>query len=364
MKQWEYKWKEMLMEEEYLPDEVEAGVETALNQIRQGKVVQNNCQHRKKRNVAVAAAMVVLLLGTTTYAATTKWGLLDYLTKRESNLDKNKVEKLVNTEVPQTVDAKEDALVNFGIRQVLCDNNLVMLEVEAVPSDPEHYLLAPFDSDADAPVSDLAIDGVKEGTVGEYAKSQGKEIVYVNAYASADGSSVNFVSEPDGTMLIVNSFEKGTDAKTVSMNCITQYHLEGEDVIKQNIAFDVKDDSKNQAFVYKPEKTVAFDDLPEVTFDRMEVSRTDLTTQITFYSKLKETTEDNPTIWYRLYKEDGTELELVQGGYGGYDEMNEDEEYAITELYKTDQLPDTLMVEAYDCMEKTIYGRFRVQLSK
>lgn len=61
---------------------------------------------------------------------------------------------------------------------------------------------------------------------------------------------------------------------------------------------------------------------------------------------------------------DGTELKLVQDGYGGYGEMNEDGEYAITELYKTDKLPDTLMVEAYDCMEKTFYGRFRVQLSK
>lgn len=338
---------------------------------------------RSSKKMAVAAAFAaVLVVGTSAYAAVKHFGIVDYYANNRVNLPQEEVEKLVNTEVqqePVASEVKEDALVNFHIREALLDNNQLVVEVEAVPTDPEHYILAPVDCELDCPVTELLIDGVTEGTVGEYADAQGKEVLNVEAIIIDDSiaeNSMDFVREEDGTMVIIINCGNTIKENNMTLTCGTCYrnakNSSFEDIIHNDFTFQVTDESNTQQFVYVPEDAVTAEDIGGSLLDELVVNQTELTIGITTKWHLtkalseKELLEDY-YMTFHIYTEDGTELKFIRdGGQGQTGNQLADGTWELehTYVYETTDLPDTLIVEAYDYDKAEVVGEFTVHLEK
>ncbi|MCH5268795.1 MAG: hypothetical protein J1E62_10690 [Lachnospiraceae bacterium] len=336
-----------------------------------------------KRMMAVAAFAAVLVVGTSAYAAVKHIGLVDYYAGNRVNLPREEVEKLVDTDVQQKLvssDVADDALVNFNIREALCDDNQLVVEVEAVPTDPEHYILAPEDCALDCPVTELLMEGVTEGTVGEYIESQGKEVLNVGAMIVDDSiaeNSLDFVREKDGTLIIVIDCGNTIKKNNMNLTCRTTYRNVNDSsidggVVQSEFAFQVTDESNAKKFVYVPDEAVASEDTYGSMLDELVVNQTELTMGITAKWHLtkplseKERSEDY-SMTFHIYTEDGTELRFIRdGGQGEIGSQLADGTWELehTYVYETINLPDTLIVEAYDYDKAEVVGKYTVHLKK
>ena len=333
-------------------------------------------RHSGRKVAAAAACAVILVAGTTAYAAVKRFGIADYLARRNEDIPQEQVEKLLDTEVEQevsAVDQKEDALVHFRIREALCDNNQLVVEVEATPTDPEHYILAPTDSALDMPVTDLGIEGVTEGTVGEYAAAQGKEVLLVGARVEDESiweNSAHFETESDGTLVIVVNATNARKEDIMNLVCHTTYHnantFEMEDVVHDSFAFQLTDESTAEQVVYVPETEVKLNDAVGSVVDELIVNKTELTVAITLkWHATKELDDENRVACdtdYRFYTEDGKELRFIEEAGPGI-LWKGDGFYEETLVYEVMDLPDTLIVKAVGVEhDKEEYGMVRVHL--
>lgn len=345
--------------------------------------ITGNKKYRTKKAAVAAAFAAVLIAGTSAYAAVKHFGIVDYYANSNVNLPQEEVEKLVDTQVQQELvgsDNKEDSLVDFHIREALCDNNQLVVEVEAVPTDPEHYILAPTDCDLDCPATDLLIDGVTEGTAGEYAAAQGKEILQVEAMIF-DGSfisenSMDFVREEDGTLMIVVNTANAVKENIMEISCVTSYVNANDDsaenVVHSEFTFQITDKSNTTQFIYVPDHAVAAEDIGGSVLDEFVVDQTELTTAVTLKWHLtqalseEEMTEDY-AMDFHIYTEDGTKLAFIRDGSVpmlGKQAQDGTWEIERTYVYETIDLPDTLIVKAYDFIKSEEVGEFIVHLKK
>lgn len=337
----------------------------------------------KKMMVAAAFAAFLVVGTTSAYAAVKHFGLVDYYAGNRVNLPQAEVEKLVDTDVqqkPVSAETTEDALVNFHIREALCDNNQLVVEVEAVPADPEHYILAPTDCDLDLPVTELLMKGVTEGTVGEYIESQDKEVLNVGAVIEDDSiaeNSLDFVREKDGTLVIIINCGNTIKENNMNLTCNTYYRNVRDSspdggVVRGEFAFQVTDESNTSQLVYVPDDAVASEDTYGSMLDELVVNQTELTLGITTKWHLtkalseKKRLEDY-SMTFHIYTEDGTKLQFIQdGGQGETGSQLADGTWKLehTYVYETIDLPDTLIVEAYDYDKAEVVGKYTVHLKK
>ena len=344
---------------------------------------QKHKKHGTRTATVAAAFAAVLIVGTSAYAAVKHFGIVDYYANNSSvNLPQEEVEKLVDTQVQQELvgsDNEEDSLVDFHIREALCDNNQLVVEVEAVPTDPEHYILAPTDCDLNCPATDLLIDGVTEGTAGEYAAAQGKEILRVGAMIadeSITGNSMDFVREEDGTLMIVVTCANVIQEDIMNLTCLTNYinakDHSVENVVHGEFTFKLTDESNTRQLVYVPDDDTAAEDIGGSVLDELVVDQTELTIGIqTKWHLTKALSEqekiEDYAIDFHIYTEDGTRLEFIMGsGQGETCQQLADGTWELerTDVYETMDLPDTLIVKAYDYSKAEEVGEFVVHLKK
>lgn len=379
MREFENKIKSILQEEEELPKIVTDKATEAFSRIQSGDLDLNQQGRKKKSYVkAAVACAAILLVGTSAYAAAAKLGIADFFAKRDMNMPQEAVEKFVNTEVVQEDSGKEtatDNLVDFRVRETLCDNNQLVVEVEAVPTDPEHYLLVPEDSGMDMPVTDLDIDGVTEGTIGEYAEKMNKEVLFVSAYIEDESISclgIDFTSESDGTMVIVIYTDNTIKEDTMNLTCQGTYRkadaVTVDDIVRNTFTFQMNDESSSEEYVYAADKNTTFENLEDFYFDKLIINKTELSMGITIQSHLEkdnisESDKEKYGVWYKICTEDGRELTMLKGSIGSNDWLA-DGIHQITETCEIMDLPETLILKAYDGEEKTEYGTVTVHLKK
>lgn len=379
MRQFDDEIMNILQEESELPKVVKDKASEAFTRIQSGDMDSYKHFRKKKSYVkAAAACAAILLVGTSAYAAASRLGIADFFAKRDMNMPREEVEKLVDTEVKQesaASDKKEDSLVDFRIREALCDSNQIVVEVEALPMDPEHYLLIPTDSGLDMPVTDLDIDGVTEGTVGEYAKAQGKEVLFVSAYVQDEhisNNSIDFTLESDGTMVIVIRADNVMKEDIMNLTCLGTYHTADassvEDIVRNTFTFQLTDQSKSEEYVYEADEDTVLEHLGGFVFDQLVINKTELSLGVNIQShvtkeNISQKEKEQHSIWYRIYTEDGTELTMLKGSMG-YADWTEDGIYQITETCEVMDLPDTLILKAYVGEEKTEYDTITVHLKK
>ncbi len=318
----------------------------------------------KKTAAAAAVAILVVAGGASAYAASQNHSLLSLFTGKS----KKNAEDLIDTEVKQSGDVEKNQWASFHIREAICDKNQVWVQVEVVPTDADKYLLVPMTSGPENLVDDLGMDGLSgEQTIGEYAKSLGKECVLVGADIGTAVQTQYHHMEENGTLVFTMEFKNEKKDAKLEYVCVTQLLPAGkedvEDVQEGKIRFALNDDTKIEEKKYIPasgEKVPGTDLVMDgVTFS---VSELGILCEVKYHyagdSKEWYNTKENDICFFML-DADG---KIAKSGGGG---STEDGVNVVqTWQYSLQDLPDTITFQAKDVMENKMYGTVEVKLAE
>lgn len=150
------------------------GGDAAASSERKSKV--NKYMYLSKRTkmwIAVGAALCIMLSLVVTAAAANLWGIRELLEGGGRELP----EEAYNYVEPQEAVVQEEKW-SCAVTESLCDGDELMIAVTIECS--EDYILAFVDSSPTDPAGSIGVD--YDGTLFEYAKSQGKDLLYAAVY--------------------------------------------------------------------------------------------------------------------------------------------------------------------------------------
>lgn len=318
----------------------------------------------KKTAVAAAVAILVVAGGASAYAASQNHSLLSLFAGKS----KEKAEDLLDTEVKQSTGDEMNQWASFHIREAICDKNQVWVQVEIVPADAEKYLLVPMSSGTMRLVDDLGMDGLSgEQTIGEYAKSLGKECVLVGVNIDTAAQVQSHYMEENGTLVFTMEFKNEKKDAKLEYVCETQL-LPGdedseEEVQEGKVRFTLNDATQIEEKKYVPvsgEKIPGTDLIMDgVTFS---VSELGMLCEVSYHyageSKDWYNTKENDICLFML----DAQGNIIKGGEGG---SSEDGVHVVqTWQYALQDLPDTITFQAKDVMESKLYGTVKVKLAE
>ncbi len=338
---------------------------------------QNNMINFKIKKMAAAAAVACLALvgGASVYAATGHLSLLSLFANDSSDIQ-NQAARLLDKDVVQERgdNIKQSDLASFHIREAICDNNRVIVQVAVKAKDAGKYLLVPQDcipeedSVLNLGMKDVDVDG--HMLVKDYADSIGKKCLRVSASVAckAASQSINNSMEKDGTLVYTISFQNEEKTKTLNYTCDTCVHPTdengNEDDLKDKITFTLTDKSDVKTVKYLPvsRKKIAGTNLvvDEVVFEKSNLN-------MACYVKYHYTGEKkdwiNTTdadIGFFMLDQNGNIIDSKSGE--GVDTKG----HSATQLdnYTPQDLPDTISFMAKDVFEKNIYGTVDVRLER
>ena len=334
---------------------------------------KNDIRMFRVRKAVVAAAVCGLIVigGASVYAAISHFSLLSLFSGETEQVQHNAT-KLLDDKVKQEkiADKKQIKWVNFKVREAICDNNHVIVNVAATAVEPDKYVLIPsfmeeqFDS-----MSSIGVKG-EDGklSVSDYADKHGKKILKVNASVSqckAASESIQNVLEPDGTLLFIIEFNNEEKDRTLDYSCITvvtppMENATDDDLIRDEFKFTLVERSKSEKIRYVPlskDKVEGTD----LIIDSVTFNQSDLSTECTVkyhYAGEKSAWEKNKTkdldIMFFMLDDHGKIIETSEGGGAERDGMN----VTDTSYYKLSDFPENITFMAKDVFEKKNYGTF------
>ena len=334
---------------------------------------KNDIRMFRVRKAVVAAAVCGLIVigGASVYAAISHFSLLSLFSGETEQVQHNAT-KLLDDKVKQEkiVDKKQTKWVNFKVREAICDNNHVIVNVAATAVEPEKYVLIPsfmeeqFDS-----MSSIGVKG-EDGklSVSDYADKHGKKILKVDASVSqckAASESIQNVLEPDGTLLFIIEFNNEEKDRTLDYSCITvvtppMENATDDDLIRDEFKFTLVERSKSEKIRYVPlskDKVEGTD----LIIDSVTFNQSDLSTECTVkyhYAGEKSAWKKNKTkdldIMFFMLDDHGKIIETSEGGGAERDGMN----VTDTSYYKLSDFPENITFMAKDVFEKKNYGTF------
>lgn len=350
----------------------ESEPEPELNRRILNRRSESNMRKMNLKKTAVAAAIAILVIagGASAYAASQNHSLLSLFTGKS----KENAEELLDTNVEQKPDGNGQDVgsegaqwASFHIREAICDKNQVWVQVEVVPSDADKYLLVPMaGGGTEMTVDNLGMDGLSgEQTIGEYAKSLGKECVLVGTGIDAAAQTWSHYMEKNGTLVFTMEFKNEKKDSKLEYVCETQLlpaaqETAGE-VLEGKIRFTLNEKTTIEEKKYVPvsaEKVSGTDlVLDSVTFS---VSELGMLCEVAYHyagdRKDWSNTKENDICFYML-DADG---KVLKGGDGGcsVDGVN------VVQLwqYSLQDLPDTITFQAKDAVESKSYGTVEVSL--
>lgn len=357
-----------------IPDIVNDKARIAFSKIMASNETTENViksKHHYGKKAAAVALIAIMAMGTTTFAAGKYLGLFDYFSEHGQNMPKEAT-NMINTDVVQ--DNIEEGIVDFKVREAVCDSHQIYVLIEAKPADPNKYLIVSQDTLEDDPLEDLGITSEIGTTVGEYAASQNKELLYtgVNIQTGADSLSIDFQLEEDGTGIFIVSSENVIETTEMNLNCITTVlpaNSKGtmDDIIRNEFTFTLQDISTAETLIYQPVGNTTMDGTG-LAIDKIEFTKTELG----LYGKFTYYIADNATetqkndafnIDFHIYDENGTELKGGIGENSGIIEISEGV-YQIKRCYSLAELPENLVLKAHDWNIGEELGTLDLQLVK
>lgn len=357
-----------------IPDIVNDKARIAFSKIMASNETTENViksKHHYGKKAAAVALIAIMAMGTTTFAAGKYLGLFDYFSEHGQNMPKEAT-NMINTDVVQ--DNIEEGIVDFKVREAVCDSHQIYVLIEAKPADPNKYLIVSQDTLEDDPIEDLGIISEIGTTVGEYAASQNKELLYtgVNIQTGADSLSIDFQLEEDGTGIFIVSSENVIETTEMNLNCITTVlpaNSKGtmDDIIRNEFTFTLQDISTAETLIYQPVGNTTMDGTG-LAIDKIEFTKTELG----LYGKFTYYIADNATetqkndafnIDFHIYDENGTELKGGIGENSGIIEISEGV-YQIKRCYSLAELPENLVLKAHDWNIGEELGTLDLQLVK
>lgn len=240
-------------------------------------------EKRTKRLIAVAAAAALVLMMAVTAVAANLWGIRDLFESSGRELP---------SEADGYVQSQSCSVSGEGwtctVRESLCDGEQVT--AAAVINCSDDYIVAPTDSSASDPAESLGIDS--DLTLGEYAASQGKRLIYVNvgisfseAPGKAMGGYLHFKNIADNEMLVLSNVSKAP--KDASSHGICTVYVTRDDGTKEkaSVDFDIITAPVISKATYVP---VDASSVPGITVGEATVAQTVMGISIEF----KETVTD------------------------------------------------------------------------
>ena len=367
--------KKILSEESNIPDVVSIQAKAVFSKILSEEKEKNREKEyitmrkfHKKRFVLLVAA-IVMVAGTTAFAAVKTWGLPDFFSRTGNELP-NAAEKLVQTDIEQETDDTAD--VNFKVREAVCDGQKIYVVLEAKPVDTEKYLLLTMDVNSSDSVANLGITTDKYETITEYALENRKEMIYVNAGLSNNGTnipgSVDFTTEEDGTLVIMYKADNTFNSKNLKITCNTSVSTVDQaghygKAVKGAFDFQLTDESSESTVSYNQTEALA---VAGVIVDKIELSKTELGiyTELTFHIAPDATPEQinlaKDGLWFEYLDAGGKRWESGLDGSDTIEKVS-DGVYVQKNSFKTKEIPGEITVRGYDCWEKTRFGSITLE---
>ncbi|MFT4146115.1 MAG: hypothetical protein QM644_16820 [Mobilitalea sp.] len=321
--------------------------------------------HYKKRVVLFAAALT-LVIGTTAYASIRQWGLNDFFARSGKELSEQ-ASTLIDKDVAQ--ENTENALVNFKVREAICDNETISVVLEAKPVNSDKYLLLALDASYKDPLVNMGIEANDGETIVEYARETNREMLSVNPSLSNNGEYISFSSdyttEEDGTVVFILNGTNTNKAENITLTCNTAVYpidLNGNagELIRDSFDFQLNNKSTEVINVYQMSNPTVVEDTG-VIVDKVEISRTELGlyTELTFHIA-PEASNDmiaiaKDSLWFEYLDENGNTWQSGLTGIGSIEVISEGV-FVQKNNFSLQDLPETITVRAFDCWSKTIFG--------
>ena len=254
---------DILKEDTMIPGKVERAIQETYTQIESGKVDRKSSTYvspKRRFRTAAAIGIAALAIGTTAYAAATKQSaILNSLSMFGLTLPEQ-AESLIETEIAQ--EKTDNDIVNFSVREALCDKNTIIVSVEAKAAEPDKYLLVPYyyriqDGENAKKMNMANLNpsmAEKKMKIADYAKKYNKEILPVNVDMNSEGCSTSiFNLEKDGTAVFTYTFENVSKETMINLSYQADVLYDGEHIMN-TFDFTVNNNSQeNETAIYRTE---------------------------------------------------------------------------------------------------------------
>ena len=286
----------------------------------------------RKFLILVLAACLVFALAAVAYAANV-WGIREMFRTELRELPEAVVEDIqVHTETA----AAEDW--SARVTESYCDGSKILMTVEV--SGGDRYVLAPTDLDPQSGVSFIGLSGTQ--TLEDYAREQGKELLFVGASLMHNEDLGIFTesqnhrsTSPTEMVILVESDRSNADPVE---SAVCRVYARTADGTKKNleIPFTLGAAQIQGEGVYVPTDP---DAIPGITVGNATVTKTSLGVTVRY----QETITDQEAA-YSILKRESPELPKLMGGAVG----NDDGSWEAILTMGQGEIPDQLTIRYYD----------------
>ena len=258
-----------------------------------------------KRVIAIAAAVCLVLAMCFTAYASNLWGIREMLGRHGHELPSGAEEY-----IEPRGETAEAGSISARIIESLCTEDNIILTVDVTCGDDS--ILVPADCDESDPVVNIDREG--SGTVGEYAKNAGKDLLAVSMWVDSadkdigvDSAELDFNCVSDNEMIIYVKTWKSVSARSLDLVCTvypTRRNIESGKVTDEEpvkIPFTATEGRIRELGIYEPSDANA---VPGMILGEATVSETPLGLSITMYA---EVTDDN-AFYSTLFKVEGVDF--------------------------------------------------------
>jgi hypothetical protein len=336
-----------------------------------------------KTATVIALAMIVLLLGAVAYAAATQWGVFSFLEYRYDKQMPPEAKNALQTNVPQV--GGDEADVAFKVREALYDGKQLHVIIDACPKETGKVFLMGFDQMPGDLVSNAGpLYKGDTRTFQQAAAEEGKSLVSINMRISADGADMDngadCLLEEDGTLVIHMTGPLNKQVDTISITCtyvisqwIDEKTVAEDQIVRGQLTFDLKADTNRTQKQFSGPVAI---EKTGVMVDKILLTKTDagvyaeLTFTITPDSTDAEASLARGGLWFEYLDDKGQQIQMGTSSEGSIDGValpdgtKSDTQFVQTESLDLMDLPDSLTVRGYDCMEKTRFGQYTFTADK
>lgn len=312
---------------------------------------------------AAVAALLAVTIPVAGYAAAKSMGLTDWLASSGMQ-DVQGVEELTNSGLELSGGKEGSSYRNnyaeYSILEAVCDSQTIYLAAQVKPIDSSYFLVPQYIMEEDS-VSNLGIDGLTEGTVGEYAASQGKSLVYAgvgyyNGENHLDGGE-DFRYGNDGALYYYYSAQNISGSKNIALKC-SGYAYTAEMSVTDRVEFEVTlfDKSSATETLYTNMDPAAFDETG-VQVTELILKQTEMGLYATFTFRADNAKIDADGIFFKILDANGEELDTLPRA-GGESHVESSGIGTCQVCYQMPDNLDGLQFAIRDVWESINYGPY------
>lgn len=309
------------------------------------------------KNVAVAVVICIALLGagTAVYAAGNYFGILDFTNSRTYKEVPEEAVSQIQTNI-ETTQGDNDTIFNCTVKEALCDSQSITLVYEVSAIDRDKYLFIPEDAIPEDLMSDWS--SITDKTAQEYASENNLTIVNIGGGImnmkdlGIAESTMDFLSDGNDVMDVYIYCGITESVKTMNIDIVATGRISNsEDVMRLESSFELQDMSTTTTNTY-----VCGDETSEegsFKIEKAEVIQTDLGTYVDVFYINENGQNPEYGLTFRMVDQLGNEYKSMRGSGIDWIEGNH---YKKRFLLNKAEIGDILGIEAFDCLEKNVYG--------